>query len=172
MGGHHKVPMADLKKTFASLTGNTGAKFENITTLLNSGNVIFQTEATDQDLLETTISKALEKNFGFPIPTRIRSTEMLMQLLASDPFKNINITKDIRCYISFLKDDTASEVEIPWTSEDKSFTILQVHQKTIVSVLDLAVTNTPKAMGALEKTYGKDITTRNWNTLKRIEAKL
>jgi len=97
---------------------------------------------------------------------------MLMQLLASDPFKNINITKDIRCYISFLKDDTASEVEIPWTSEDKSFTILQVHQKTIVSVLDLAVTNTPKAMGALEKTYGKDITTRNWNTLKRIEAKL
>lgn len=172
MGGHHKVPMADLRVTFATLSGNNGAKFKNIITLLNSGNVIFQTEATDIDLLETTISETLEKSFGFPIPTRVRSTKMLMELLASDPFKNINITKDIRCYISFLKDDTPSEVEIPWTSEDKSFTILQVHQRTIVSVLDLAITNTPKAMGALEKTYGKDITTRNWNTLKRIEAKL
>lgn len=172
MGGHHKVPMADLKKTFATLSGNSGAKFDNIITLLNSGNVIFQTEATDLDLLETTISESLETSFGFPIPTRVRSADMLMDLLASDPFKNINITKDIRCYISFLKDDTPSELEIPWTSEDQSFKILRVHQKTIVSVLDLAITNTPKAMGALEKTYGKDITTRNWNTLKRIEAKL
>tara|TARA_R110001632_G_scaffold63280_3_gene151287 strand:- start:83 stop:577 length:495 start_codon:yes stop_codon:yes gene_type:complete len=164
--------MAELRATFASLSGNAEAKLENIITLLNSGNVIFQTEATDIDLLETTISETLEKSFGFPIPTRVRSTKMLMELLASDPFKNIIITKDIRCYISFLKDDTPSEVEIPWTSEDQSFTILQVNQKTIVSVLDLAITNTPKAMGALEKTYGKDITTRNWNTLKRIEAKL
>ena len=35
VGGHHKVPMADLKKLLANLG------FTNITTLLNSGNVIY-----------------------------------------------------------------------------------------------------------------------------------
>jgi len=164
--------MAELRATFAGLSGSAGAKFEHIITLLNSGNVIFQTKTTDTEQLETTISEVLERTFGFLIPTHVRPTSMLMELLASDPFKDINITKNIRCYISFLRNPTTSKAEIPWTSEDLSFKILQVHQKIIVSVLDLSITDTPKAMGALEKMYGKDITTRNWNTLKRIEAKL
>ncbi|MFT5750860.1 MAG: hypothetical protein ACI828_002169 [Flavobacteriales bacterium] len=164
--------MAELRATFATLSGNQGAKFENIITLLNSGNVIFQTATTDTEQLETILSEVLEKTFGFPIPTRVRSTNMLMELLANEPFKDINVTKDTRCYISFLRTNTPTAVETPWTTDDHSFSILQVHQKTIVSVLDLSITNTPKAMSALEKMYGKDITTRNWKTIKRIEAKL
>jgi uncharacterized protein (DUF1697 family) len=164
--------MAELRATFATLSGNEGAKFANIITLLNSGNVIFQTTTKDMEQLETTISEVLEKTFGFPIPTRVRSADMLMELLASEPFKDISVTKDTRCYISFLKNETPQAAEIPWTSDDHSFSILQMHRKTIISVLDLSITHTPKAMGALEKMYGTDITTRNWNTLKRIQAKL
>jgi hypothetical protein len=42
----------------------------------------------------------------------------------------------------------------------------------ICSVLDLAISDSPKAMGALERIFGKDITTRNWKTLIRIGSKL
>jgi len=36
VGGHHKVPMADLRKELEKLG------FENVMTLLNSGNIIFE----------------------------------------------------------------------------------------------------------------------------------
>ena len=37
VGGHHKVPMAELRKELENLG------FTNIVTILNSGNVIFET---------------------------------------------------------------------------------------------------------------------------------
>lgn len=41
VGGKNKVPMAELKQVFAALN------FQNISTYINSGNVIFDTAATD-----------------------------------------------------------------------------------------------------------------------------
>ena len=40
--------------------------FENVVTLLNSGNVIFETITTNPGSLEKKISGSLEKTFGFP----------------------------------------------------------------------------------------------------------
>ena len=102
----------------------------------------------------------------------MRQAETIYGLLATDPFKNVVVTKDIRRYVSFIRNNAKNDMPIPWTSDDKSFKILAKSGKTIISVLDLAVSKTPKAMEAVEKHYGKDITTRNWNTIKRIEEKL
>ena len=45
-------------------------------------------------------------------------------------------------------------------------------KRVIVSLLDLSIAPTPKAMEALEKKFGKDITTRNWNTVVRLGKKI
>ncbi len=166
VGGHHKVPMADLRSELEKL------KCENVVTILNSGNMIFDAPAVDLDKLEKTIAVQLEKAFGFPIPTILRSAEMILELLDDDPFKGIEVTKDIRLYVSFLQKDVDSELQIPWTSDDGSYKILRKIDRTIISVLDVSVTKTPKAMEVVEKNFGGDITTRNWNTIKRIEKKL
>jgi len=166
VGGHHKVPMADLRKELEKLG------YENIITLLNSGNIIFETQTDTLDKLEKTLSEHLESCFGFPIPTIVRKAETILALFHLDPFKDIELTKSVRLYVSFLKNDTDSELKIPWTSSDKSFRILAKRDKSVLSVLDLSVSKTPKAMEALEKNFGKEITTRNWNTILRIEKKL
>lgn len=166
VGGHHKVPMADLKNEMKKLG------FENIVTLLNSGNIIFEAISNDIEALENTISKHLEKAFGFPIPTILRTSEVIFGLIHSNPFKYIVLTKEIRLYVSFLRNASKTDLELPWTSSDKSFQILSESNKTILSVLDLSINNTPKSMQALENSFGKDITTRNWNTIKRIHKKL
>lgn len=57
---------------------------------------------------------------------------------------------------------------VPYISEDKAFQIISIRDKTILSALDLSVTSTPKGMDDLEKLFGKNITTRNWNTIRRI----
>ena len=166
VGGHHKVPMAELRETLEKLN------LENVITLLNSGNVIFDAVATDLERLENTISETLEKTFGFPIPIIIRKAEIIQQLFLHNPFQEITITKDIRLYVSFLKKDTSSDLKLPWKSADNSFIITEKRAQTIVSILDLSVAKTPKAMEVLEKSFGKDITTRNWKTIERIIKKL
>lgn len=166
VGGHHKVPMADLRKVFEDMG------FKNNITLLNSGNVIFDTISQSCEQLEELISSNLEKIFGFPIPTIIRKSQTIYQLFDDAPFKDVEITKDIRLYISFLKKNNQSDIELPWISSDKSYKIIENRNKIILSILDVSISKTPKAMIALEKSFGKDITTRNWKTIDRIVKKL
>ncbi|MEX0289587.1 MAG: hypothetical protein AB3N14_10805, partial [Flavobacteriaceae bacterium] len=65
------------------------------------------------------------------------------------------------------------KMSLTWDSEDGAYRILEHQNKNILSVLDLSVSQTPKAMEILEKAYGKQqITTRNWKTIERIVKKL
>ena len=162
VGGHHKVPMAELRKELEKL----GCK--NIVTLLNSGNIIFDAISSDLAGLEKTVSEHLESSFGFPVPVILRRSEIIRSSIIEQPFKDVTLTKDIRLYVSFLRDEIQTDLILPWTSTDKSFTIIDIKDNAIFSVLDLSTTKTPKAMVSLERYFGKDITTRNWNTIERI----
>ncbi len=166
VSGHHKLPMADLKAELGKLG------FKNVITLLNSGNVIFESETNDNDLLENKISDHLTNRFDFPIPVIIRKAEMISDLISHNPFKDIVITEDIRLYVSFLRQGVTNTLGLPWSTDDNSYQILSFIDQTVVSVLDLSITKTTKGMEALEKLFGKDITTRNFNTIKRIAQKL
>ncbi len=166
VGGHHKVPMAELVKELTKLG------FKNVITLLNSGNIIFDASLNQAEELEEVMANHFKQIFGFPIPVLIIKPEVILDLIKNNPFKQIKVTKDIRLYISFLQDKPEINLKLPWSSEDGSFQILEIREKAICSVLDLAVTQTPKGMDALESIFGKNITTRNWNTVNRIADKL
>jgi uncharacterized protein (DUF1697 family) len=158
--------MADLTKVLSKLG------FENIITILNSGNVIYNAKENDLKHLEAIISENLERTFGFLVPVIIKEAGSIQKLIENNPFKDIEITKDIRLYVSFLKEPSQVELEIPWANADNSYKILEKRNNTIFSVLDLEVSKTPEAMGILEKFYGSDMTTRNWKTIERIVKKM
>ncbi|MFK7970524.1 MAG: DUF1697 domain-containing protein [Bacteroidia bacterium] len=166
VGGHHKVPMADLRKEMESLG------FQQVTTILNTGNIIFDAADANEKQLEQKLANHLAGVFGFPIPVMIRSAQAVHDLWESEPFKDIEVTKEIRLYASLLAESPQVDISIPWSNENQSYKILDIKANIILSVLDLAVTKTPKGMEALEKLFGKNITTRNWNTIKRVIGKL
>ncbi len=70
----------------------------------------------------------------------------------------------------FFKDISAKTMDFPWTADDGSFQILSVKDRMVYSVLDVSQTKSTDAMNVLEKIFGKQITTRNWNTLLKIVA--
>ncbi len=162
VGGHHKVPMAELRNKLTEI----GCL--NVRTLLNTGNFVFDTNQTNIQDLENKMEEYLSNSFGFPIPAIIRTRKEISDLVAENPFEKIEVHKDIRLYVSFLKDAPKAELTIPYVSDDKTYQIISVKEKIILSVLDLSTTNTPKGMDVLEKLYGKNITTRNWNTVKKV----
>ncbi len=166
VGGHHKVPMADLRKELETLS------FQNVTTLLNSGNVIFKVRSSEVTELSERITEHLEKVFQFAVPTIVIGADSILDLLNDDPFKNEILTKESRGYVSFLHHKAKSGMKLPWISEDNSLKIIYSRDNLICSHLDLSKTKTPEAMNVLEKFYGKQMTTRNWNTVQRIGTKL
>jgi len=111
---------------------------------------------------------ALTENFGFPIPVILIPHKRINELVNEDPFADVEVHKNIRLYVSFLKELSTTNIKLPYISSDNCFKIISVKNKIIISVLDITTSNTPKGMEDLEKLFGKNITTRNWNTIQKI----
>lgn len=166
VGGRHKVPMAELRKAFEDM------RFSGLKTLLNTGNVIFEGIRMDDEILEKKIADQLEQSFGFPIPVLVRKPDSIQTIISSSPFKEVQVNKDTRLYITFLMEHPKNIPSLPCVSPDGSFEIISIKDKAVVSALDLSKCKTVDAMNVLEKLFGKNITTRNWNTVLKIGALL
>lgn len=162
VGGHHKVPMAELRNKLTEIG------CENVRTLLNSGNIVFETKQTNIPDLESRIETHLSQSFNFPITLILRTKNEIADLVHKKPFETVNIHKDIRLYVSFLKNEPKIEMTLPYFSKDNTYQIISISNRIICSVLDLSTTKTPKGMDELQKIFGKNITTRNWNTILKI----
>ncbi|WP_394751122.1 DUF1697 domain-containing protein [Spongiimicrobium salis] len=166
VGGHHKVPMGQLRDEMEKIS------CEDVVTILNTGNIIFSATPEPIEKIQQKLKKHLEAVFGFAIPVLVRTASTIATLFEQHPFEAIAVTKETRLYVSFLMDPPEIELSLPWISEDKGYQILEIRENSVYSVLDLGISKTPKGMEALERLFGKNTTTRNWNTLKRILAKL
>jgi uncharacterized protein (DUF1697 family) len=163
VGGNKKVLMADLKKAIE------GLGFADVKTLLNTGNVIFEAPKMADAELIAALEGAFKKAFGFEIPTIVRPAAAIEALAKADPFKGVKVDENTRLYITFLGEKPESKT--PPKPDDPCFRILKVTDGEVVSVLQLDPKNrTPEAMAILEKTYGKKVTTRNWNTVLKLLA--
>jgi len=163
LGSTHKVPMRDLKESFESIG------FTNVKTSLNSGNVIFTADEADVSHVQNIIGNHLEKTFGFPINTLIRTQKEVQEMVEENPFKNITMTAQTRLYVTFLSESSKSALKIPYESPEKNFRILRVSNNAIFSVLLLSGKyNTTDAMNIIGKEFGKNVTTRNWNTVVKM----
>lgn len=79
VGGKNMVPMAELKQVFAALN------FQNISTYINSGNVIFDTAATDILNLQQQCQAAILEHFQIEVPVAVISVTDLKAALAHAP---------------------------------------------------------------------------------------
>ncbi len=140
----------------------------DITTLLNSGNVVFAKNARDEHDLEHLIEHMMEREFGFSVPTIIRSRDEMQQMIDADPFAGIKLTNDIRLYVTLLQKETAPPIALPYVSADASYRILAATNTVVYSVLDVSKTGTTEVMNILEKQWGSGVTTRNWNTIEKV----
>ena len=165
VGGKHKVPMSDLKRTFEELG------FSNVTTLLNSGNVVFESDESQSLVLRKKIEEKLEKMFGWSIDTIIISQKVLQEMVSNNPFVKITVTPQTRLYVTFLSEEPQTSLKFPYETQDKCFKMLHVSNHAVFSLVIVSEKfNTTDSMKILEKEFGKKVTTRNWNTVVKLAA--
>ncbi len=79
-----------LHQAFESL-GSSG-----VATFLASGNVVFETRATDVRTLEKKIERRLQRTLGYSVPVFIRTHRELKEIAALEPFERSQIGVDVR----------------------------------------------------------------------------
>ena len=143
------------------------AGFENVTTLLSSGNVVFSARAIAPSTLERKIEAAMEEHLGQVFPAIVRSGAALQAILGSDPYNAFRPSPRAKRIVSFLRKPAKSALELP--IEFEGARILCMRGTEIFSVY-LPNPRGPVFMGLIEKTFGKEITTRTWDTVRKVTA--
>lgn len=163
MIGHRPIKMQAVQRAFEQ------AGFKNVKTFGASGNVVFDTRKANRLSVAKQIEKVLEKAFGQDIRVPLRTLPEIQALSDSKPFKNNAPAPHTKLLITFLSGKSKSKIKIPYTSAEKDFRIIRASGMEVCSVAYLS----PKKMRTgllsfLEKTFGRDITTRNWSTISKI----
>jgi len=164
VSGKTRIKMADLKDTFESMG------FKNVRTLLASGNVVFDSEDENEKILTEKIESGLKNVFNRDIAVILRSIDHLKNLQSLKPFEGIEVTPDIRMYVTFFsKKAQPHTITVPYTSPQNAFTILNETSMEVFSTVDISKgKGTPELMNFLEKEYGSNLTTRSWGTVLKL----
>jgi uncharacterized protein (DUF1697 family) len=142
--------------------------FENVKTVISSGNVIFESPSRSAAKLEASIEKALPEQLGFTSTTILRSQGQIKRLVDQNPFKGMEHSQKSSLNVTFLRKKRKIDLKFPYKVENRDYTLLGMADGAICSVIDLTSAKTPDLMVWLEKQFGKDITTRTWKTVERI----
>jgi uncharacterized protein (DUF1697 family) len=161
VGGNKIISMKDLAALFEK------AGFKNINTILNSGNVVFEFKESSEAVLVKKIEKAITDKYGFEVTVQIRKLDDIKKMIEKNPFKDYKPDKNTHWYVTFLNDFNG---KLPSTSSD-AYKLLGIENDALFCVMDRTKGKSTDIMTFLDKTFGKKVTTRNWNTLVKI-AKL
>ncbi|HJS29752.1 MAG TPA: DUF1697 domain-containing protein [Anaerolineales bacterium] len=104
VGGKNLIKMADLKACFESLG------FQNVRTYIQSGNVLFDAEGSDQPGLTAQLEEALSVNFNYVSRLVLRSEAEMRQVVRRAPPGFGDDPATFRYDVIFLKEPmTAAE---------------------------------------------------------------
>lgn len=156
--------MPELKRCFEA------AGFTDVKTLLSSGNVVFSTtRSASLATLQKRCEKAMLDGQGSSFMTLVRSTAHLQQLIAADPFAAFKLKPGAKRVVTFLPEPLAeSPVKLPLTHGEACIHGLGGGGEVFCSYVPEA--KGPVFMYLLEKTFGKAITTRTWETVMKCAA--
>jgi len=151
--------MSELRKCFE------GAGMSNVRTVLASGNVVFETRSTARGTLERKLEAAMETELGRVFATTVRSVEELEALLTSNPFKDFRLTARSKRIVTLLRARPSANVKLPIELEGAR--ILRIQGTEIFSAY-VPSPRGPVFMALIERTFGKDLTTRTWDTIEKV----
>ncbi|MDX1774517.1 uncharacterized protein (DUF1697 family) [Oceanihabitans sediminis] len=160
VGGKRKILMVDLKSTCEKL----GLK--NVTTYIQSGNLIFNSDKPNSEL-ENELEKAITEKYGFDVPVIVRTEKELENSINNNPFfdKDTDIKQ---LHLTFLKEKPNMEnLEkiLTFKYEPDKF---QIEDKDAFIFCAEKYHESKLTNNFFEKQLKVGATTRNWKTVMKL----
>jgi uncharacterized protein (DUF1697 family) len=166
LGPHNKISMANLKAVAEA------AGLEAPRTLLQSGNLVFESKPKSSPALEKLLEDALAKQLGLETPVLVRSASEWRATLEANPFEREAKSDPSHLLVMPLK----QKLEKSAFADLVKAIVGRERAKSVGQTLYLVYPDgigTSKLTAALiEKKLGVSGTARNWNTAQKLAAAL
>ena len=160
VGGNNILPMKELVSVLE------GIGLTSVRTYIQSGNIVFQSKATDTAQLATKISSAIQKSHGFAPQVFLLEASALRATIKANPFPE-GEAQGNTLHFNFLDDvpptpDMAGIEKLRTASERHELkdNVFYLHAPDGIGKSKLAV--------KLERLLGAPMTSRNWNTVIKL----
>ena len=161
VGGKNMISMKSLKESFEAIG------FINVSTYINSGNVIFQSKETDPRKLERKIEQMLSSDYQLDSKVVVRSLAEMEKLVEALP-RSWNGESGWRYNVIFLRHSIDSEkilAELPTKSDIEEIVYRPGALLWSAQVSELTRTNMAKLSS---RKIFQDMTVRNLNTTLKL----
>lgn len=159
--GGRIVKMADLKTCFESLGCG------QVTTYLQTGNVVFESTVTDKAKLESVLELGISTTFNYQARVFVRSLPDIADAIKRYPFKKAE-DNNLHDYLVLLKDDDLA-IELATEAYDPAVESLEAGRGLVYWRIEKGMTLKSTFSKQLTKAKYKELhTTRNLKTLQKI----
>ena len=158
VGGRGKVAMADLRRLFADLG------YENVRTVLQTGNVIFDVKAGTEAKLE----KALEDQLGLKTDVILRSSKEWEAIIAANPCPDAAKASPNHLVLMPLKVRPAQGALEALRAAIMGRETVELDGSQLYITYPDGIGRSKLTLALIERTLGTRGTGRNWNTVLKI----
>ena len=163
ISGKNKIAMSELKKEFTNL------EYKKVTTYLNSGNVVFESDIDDKNIIKNTIQSMIKDKFNFDIPTYVMTSQELEELINHCPDWWGKDNKEIYNNIIFIIPPTTYNEVVNVIGSPNEYEKIQEYKNNIFWSFDLKNYRKSNWWNKTASTNISDkITIRTANTMKKV----
>ncbi len=162
VSGQKTIRMPELKALYESLG------FTQVTTYLQSGNVVFDCAIPDGSTVASSIEMEIERHFGFNVNVLIRNKDDFRRIIEGNPFVTPRNEDAERLYVTFLSVSPSvvvlKNLDMPIDTTDEYF----LSGKEIYLFCPTGYGRTKLSNNFFEKKLKVVATTRNWKTVNAL----
>ena len=159
VGGHNRVPMAELRAALAD------DGIEDVATYIASGNVVLRADACPAGRIERVIAE----RFDLDIAVVARSGRQLRDAIEANPFTELAARepRSVHCFFTStpVDDDVLADLDHERFRPDR----VAVGAGELFAAFPDGVARSKLTTAVLDRIAGGPTTGRNWNTVRKLE---
>lgn len=164
LGPHNKVGMSDLRALLTVLG------MQDVQTLLQSGNAVFQSPARTGAQLERQIESAAATRLRLQTDVMVRSHNEWKGIIAANPFRKEAKQDPSHLVVVPLKESPARGAAAALEDAISGREVVRVDGRCAYIVYPDGIGRSKLTSALLEKKLGTRGTARNWNTVLKLDA--
>ena len=164
VAGHQAVSMADLRAFFEELG------FEDVRTLLQTGNVVFRGGTKSGDALERLLEAESAKRLDLSTTYLVRTAKEWEAVVAKNPFPDEGVRDPGHLVVLVLKDAPSVAAVKALQAAIKGPEIVHAIAKQLYVTYPDGIGRSKLTIKMIEKALSTQATGRNWNTVLKLAA--
>lgn len=162
VGANKRIKMERLRTSFQALG------FDQVSTYIQSGNVIFKSAKIAQSALSRRIEERLLADFGFSVSVILRTSDEMAKAIQNNPFfKNPGIDPQ-KLHLAFLSDTPSAAALRKLATSIAAPDQFHYSGKEVYLYLPNGVSGGSLMKTSLDRILSLPTTTRNWRTVNAV----